>query len=62
MSLHLCVRNPTRKVAAAMRHELDSMASAFNEVHRELSTMNDGIDSVLKEGGLYTTVWLHILH
>ena len=40
-----------RKKAAAMRHELDSMASAFNEVHRELSTMNDGIDSVLEEGG-----------
>ena len=32
-----------------MRHELDSMASAFNEVHRELSTVNDGIDSVLEE-------------
>lgn len=40
-----------RKKAAAMRDELDSMASAFNEVHRELSTMNDGIDSILEEGG-----------
>jgi len=39
-----------RKKAAAMRDELDSMASAFNEVHRELSTMNDGIDSVLEKG------------
>ena len=40
-----------RKRAASMRDELDSMASAFNEVHRELSTMNKGIDSVLEEGG-----------
>ena len=40
-----------RKKAASMRDELDSMASAFNEIHRELSTMNDGIDSVLEEGG-----------
>ena len=40
-----------RRKAASMRDELDSMASAFNEVHRELSTMNDGIDSVLEEGG-----------
>ena len=40
-----------KKKAANMRDELDSMASAFNEVHRELSTMNNGIDSVLEEDG-----------
>ena len=40
-----------RRKAASMRDELDSMASAFNEVHRELATMNDGIDSILEEGG-----------
>ena len=40
-----------KKKADNMRDELDSMASAFNEVHRELSTMNNGIDSVLEEDG-----------
>lgn len=40
-----------RRKAASMKVELDSMASAFNEVHRELATMNDGIDSILEEGG-----------
>jgi len=33
-----------------MQTELDTMASAFNEVHRELSTVNDGIASVLERG------------
>ena len=40
-----------RRKAASMKVQLDSMASAFNEVHRELATMNDGIDSILEEGG-----------
>ena len=39
-----------RRKTASMRDELDSMASAFNDVHRELSTMNDGLDSVIDEG------------